>query len=88
MLEVHLHAEQEAEPGNATRMKNHKISYNRTRKQSEYPRYGYISKYKSKAEVKTETCIMGMVNAAVLPLPVSAQPNKSHPLRATGMAWA
>lgn len=29
-----------------------------------------------------------MVNAAVLPVPVSAQPNRSLPLRATGIAWA
>lgn len=31
---------------------------------------------------------MGIAKAAVFPLPVSAQPRRSRPERATGIAWA
>lgn len=34
------------------------------------------------------TCIIGIAKAAVFPLPVSAQPKRSRPERAMGMAWA
>jgi hypothetical protein len=34
------------------------------------------------------TCIIGIAKAAVFPLPVSAQPKRSRPERAIGMAWA